>query len=288
VTVLHPGVRRRLRVRLLDDDDRPALGALLDADPIVNAVLSARIDAVDSLRPHRVGGLLIGAYESDVLVGACFSGGNLLPIGGDDSVWTSLARFVLQQRRICTSVVGRAEAIEVMWPLLSAGWGPARSVRPAQPLLLVDTPPSQPIDAQVQVAGLAELERYVPAAAAMFAEELGVSPHVAPGTPAFRARITELVSGGRAMARYDQRGQVIFKADIGAVSRFTAQVQGVWVRPDLRNRGIGTRAMAAVLSHAATLAPSVSLYVNDFNTPARRMYARLGMRQVATLATVLL
>jgi predicted GNAT family acetyltransferase len=30
------------------------------------------------------------------------------------------------------------------------------------------------------------------------------------------------------------------------------------------------------------------LYVNDFNVPARRMYARLGMREHATLATVLL
>jgi predicted GNAT family acetyltransferase len=32
----------------------------------------------------------------------------------------------------------------------------------------------------------------------------------------------------------------------------------------------------------------VSLYVNDFNTAARRMYERLGMREAATLATVLL
>jgi predicted GNAT family acetyltransferase len=31
----------------------------------------------------------------------------------------------------------------------------------------------------------------------------------------------------------------------------------------------------------------VSLYVNDFNQPAQRMYARLGLQQVATLSTVL-
>ncbi|MCW2493476.1 MAG: family N-acetyltransferase, partial [Frankiales bacterium] len=34
-------------------------------------------------------------------------------------------------------------------------------------------------------------------------------------------------------------------------------------------------------------APTVSLYVNDFNTPARRMYDRLGMRQAGVLSTVL-
>jgi len=37
-----------------------------------------------------------------------------------------------------------------------------------------------------------------------------------------------------------------------------------------------------------TYALTLTLYVNDYNTAARSMYARLGMRQVATLSTVLL
>jgi predicted GNAT family acetyltransferase len=64
-------------------------------------------------------------------------------------------------------------------------------------------------------------------------------------------------------------------------------VQGVWVRPDMRGRGVGTAAMAAVIDYALQLAPRVSLYVNDFNYPARRLYERLGMRQIGTLSTVL-
>jgi predicted GNAT family acetyltransferase len=288
VTVLHPGVRQRLRIRVLDDSDRRALQALLDEDPIVNAVVSARIHAVGSLRVHRLGGTVIGVRDGDRLVGACFSGGNLLPIGGDAQTWAALARFVTERPRVCTSVVGRAEAVAVMWPVLSAHWGPARSVRAAQPLLFTEGVTQAAIDGAVRPATMAELERYIPAAAAMFAEELGISPHIAPGTEPFRARITELVRSGRAFVRYDHRGQVVFKAEIGAVSERTAQVQGVWVRPDLRQRGIGTAAMAAVLKHAAALAPSVSLYVNDYNVAGRRLYDRLGMRQLATLSTVLL
>ena len=60
------------------------------------------------------------------------------------------------------------------------------------------------------------------------------------------------------------------------------------MRPDLRGRGLGTAALAAVVEHALTLAPTVSLYVNDFNIAARRMYATPRHAQVATLATVLL
>jgi predicted GNAT family acetyltransferase len=37
----------------------------------------------------------------------------------------------------------------------------------------------------------------------------------------------------------------------------------------------------------ATIAPTVSLYVNAWNTAARRSYARVGLQQVGTFATVL-
>jgi uncharacterized protein len=102
-----------------------------------------------------------------------------------------------------------------------------------------------------------------------------------------RGRLAELIESGQAFVRFDRRGQVAFKAEIGAVSDLTCQIQGVWVRPDLRGRGMATAAVSAVVDHGLRLAPTVSLYVNDFNLPARAVYANLGMRQVATLSTVM-
>jgi uncharacterized protein len=80
---------------------------------------------------------------------------------------------------------------------------------------------------------------------------------------------------------------VLFKAEIGAVSADTAQVQGVWVDPAFRGRGLGAAGVAAVVAQGLRLAPAVSLYVNDFNHAARRVYARLGFAEVGTLATIL-
>ena len=80
----------------------------------------------------------------------------------------------------------------------------------------------------------------------------------------------------------------MFKAEIGAATPFSCQVQGVWVDPSLRGRGISVPAMAATVRLARThIAPVVSLYVNDFNTVARRTYESCGFRQHATFATVL-
>jgi uncharacterized protein len=80
----------------------------------------------------------------------------------------------------------------------------------------------------------------------------------------------------------------VFKAEIGAVSRTVCQIQGVWVDPTHRGRGIGTAGTAAVVEYARTaIAPVVSLYVNDYNAAARAAYARVGFREVGHFASVL-
>jgi predicted GNAT family acetyltransferase len=226
--------------------------------------------------------------EGGALTGACYHGGNLIPIAGGPASWQAIAAALADRPRVCTSVVGPADAVGAMWQVLGTRWGPARALRRRQPLLVLDGPVQVTGDAGVRRARPADRDRYRAAAAAMFAEELGVSPNVSPGPAAFAARVDDLIRVGHAFASFDQRGQVMFKADLGALTPHTCQIQGVWVRPDLRRRGIGTAALAAVLRHALTLAPTASLYVNDYNTAARRVYAKLGMREHAVLSTVLL
>ena len=75
---------------------------------------------------------------------------------------------------------------------------------------------------------------------------------------------------------------------MGAVSPRACQVQGVWVNPRLRGRGLAAPGMAAVVTLARrTCAPRVSLYVNDFNTPARKAYEKVGFAEVGSFATIL-
>jgi hypothetical protein len=285
--MLNTSLRGPSVVEWLTDRSRRELEELLDADPIVNAALRARLGIADSLNPSVLGGQLLGARRRGVLVGAAFHGGNLLPIGGDEMAWESLAREVGDSRRVCTSIVGRAEAVGGMWDVLSRSWGQARAHRPDQPLLVIDDPALLPTgDRRVRSVVAAEAEAYVAASAAMFEEELGVSPLRDRGGTAYRRRVGALIAARHAYGIVEA-GRVIFKADLGAVSPATCQLQGVWVAPELRGGGLGTQALATVIRHALTLAPTVSLYVNSFNEPARRMYRRLGMEQLATLATIL-
>jgi predicted GNAT family acetyltransferase len=275
--------------RRLGAADALSLQRLLDTDPIANCVVDGRLRLAPDLDPALLGGYLWGVADlaGAGLRAAAFHGGNLIPIGEDLPALEQLAGRLAGAGRGCSSIVGPVEAVEVMWPVLRRGWGGARALRAFQPLLCTRAVPDVPADTQVRAVRPDELERFLPAAVAMFTEELGVSPTGRDSGRSYRNRVLELIGETRAYARFDERGRVVFKAEIGALSAATAQLQGVWVHPRLRGRGIGTACMAQVLRLALGRAPSVSLYVNDYNLAGRAMYARLGLRQVGTLRTVL-
>lgn len=275
-------------VRRLTDDDRGRLHALLERHPYSACVLAARLDVVGSLEPTRLGGVVVAAFApAGGLRSACFVGGSVVPVGDNLADARAIGAVVGRERTTASEIVGDARFVPALWRALAATWPPARSERWSQPLLVLDRPAGHRVDAELRPATLADLDLYVPAAAAMFEEELGVSPFVMGGEAAYRARLAAVVRAGRAFVRTDDRGRVVFKAEIGAVSRRTAQIQGVWVAPTMRGQGIGAAAMAGVVAAGLRVAPAVSLYVNDYNTAARALYAKLAFAQVATLATVL-
>ena len=160
-------------------------------------------------------------------------------------------------------------------------------MRADQPLLATSGPPTVDVDPAVRRVRPAEFDTVLPACVAMYTEEVGVSPLGGDGGALYRSRVAELIAAGRAFARIEN-GRVLFKAEIGAVSRSVFQVQGVWVDPALRGTGLGTAGTAAVVATALRdIAPIVSLYVNDYNEAARAAYRRVGLRQVGTFMSVL-
>ena len=159
-------------------------------------------------------------------------------------------------------------------------------MRPVQPLLAIDRDPLPVPHPGVRVARPEDLPAVLPASAAMFEEEVGYSPYTG-GDRGYRDRVATLVDAGRCLVLTDDRGRVVFKADLGSVAGGVAQVQGVWVDPAHRGRGLAVPCMAAAVRLARRSTPVVSLYVNDFNGPARAAYARVGFREVGLFASVL-
>ncbi|MDI3407224.1 GNAT family N-acetyltransferase [Streptomyces cavernicola] len=275
--------------RVLGPADLDAALDVLGREPVNNAFVTSRV-RVAGLDPWRLGGEMWGWYADGRLRSLCYAGANLVPIcAGPDAV-RAFAERARRAGRRCSSIVGPAEPTAQLWRLLEPHWGPAREIRGHQPLMVTDRLPDdvEP-DPYVRRIRKDEMDVIMPACVAMFTEEVGVSPLAGDGGLLYQARVAELVGAGRSFARLDPAtGQVVFKAEIGAATPEACQIQGVWVAPEHRGKGLSVQGMAAVVRYAlADVAPIVSLYVNDFNTAARASYRHVGFTEVGSFMSVL-
>ncbi|MEH6379143.1 GNAT family N-acetyltransferase [Streptomyces sp. KLMMK] len=273
--------------KVLEPGDIEAALGVLDRDPVANAFVAARVQ-VAGLDPWRLGGEMWGWYSAGRLEALCYAGANLVPICAGPEAVRAFADRARRAGRRCSSIVGPAEATSALWSLLEPHWGPAREVRAHQPLMVTRSMPAdiEP-DPLVRRIRKDEMEVIMPACVAMFTEEVGVSPLAGDGGLLYQARVAELVGSGRSFARIED-GRVVFKAEIGAATPHACQIQGVWVAPEYRGRGLSVTGMAAVLRYAlAEVSPVVSLYVNDYNTAARAAYRRVGFEETGAFMSVL-
>jgi predicted GNAT family acetyltransferase len=281
------GVRDRGSVRVLGREDVPDAVRVLSARPVENVFVAARVRAA-GLDPATLGCQVWGYERDGALAALCHAGSNLVPVNADDEALAAWTEYAGRQR-MCASIIGPAETATRFWKMLGDRWGPTwsevRDVRPHQPVMTIVGEPLVAPDPRVRRVTLEHWDAYTDAAIKMYTEEIGVSP-VSGNSAGYRFYVRQLISSGRAFAMFDDDGRVLFKADLGSVSGSVCQVQGVWLDPALRGRGLAPAAMAAVVRLARTVVPTVSLYVNDYNHAARATYDRVGFTQVGEFATI--
>lgn len=277
----------RDHVRLLGPDDRDDFLALTAQDPVVNVFAEYRA-RVTNLEPRWLGGEMWGRFEGDELVAGCHMGANLVPVQCTAEDVASFVEPALGRVRSTATIVGPHPVVAALWETVGDRWSPPREVRWRQPHLQIDRDPAVAADPEVRETTPADLAALYPACVAMYTEEVGVSPEAAGSKDLYRARVQQLISRGWSFARFDEHGRVIFKAEVACATPYAAQVQGVYVQPDRRGEGLAAAGMAAVvLMVRERIAPTVSLYVNEWNSAARAAYDRVGFAESARFSTVM-
>ena len=273
-------------LRLLGPSDLPAMLELTARNPVVNVFADYR-SRLTRLDPRWLGGEMWGYYEDGELVSACHSAANLVPVEATPAAAAAFSARALEQPRRCATIVGPSAVVAQMWQVMAPQWGAAREERPGQLHMEIAASPEVAPDPAVRLSTTADLEALYPACVAMYTEEVGVSPELGGGGSLYRARVAQLISKGWSFVRIDD-GQVVFKAEIAAATPHAAQVQGVYVAPERRGEGLAVAGMAAVVALTLRdIAPVVSLYTNDFNTPARRAYERVGFETTHHFTTIM-
>ncbi|WP_349827625.1 GNAT family N-acetyltransferase [Brevibacterium litoralis] len=277
------------------------LRSRIDRDPARHAFLHSLLRITGTARVSSSVGTLYGYFESGRPVAAYWLGSSIMAVDPTPASNEAAARWLNTRGRFSCSLIGDAPAILDLHARLR--WGAPRGVRASQPLLVADRAPAVAPDPRVRLGTPADLPAAFAASVEMFTEEVGFSP-VERGASGYRSRVQSLLQTDSTLLFTSTTGpfgdtirpwpapeapsQVVFKADLGIRSEAAVQIQGVWVHPDFRGRGISAPAMVAVTDWVKeNVSPVVSLYVNDYNDRARRTYDRAGYSQIGTFATVM-
>jgi len=271
--------------RILNPADAPVAREVLAGDPVGNVFVASRLDA-GVLNPTTPG--MLWGWPAEHPTALLHAGANLVPVA---TSLDAIPAFVeaAGRRRTCQSIVGPSWFVLPLWRALGERWGKTysqvREVRPRQPVMAIRGQPRIAADPRLRPITAADFESYFAASVAMYTEEVGADP-IAGGEASYRSYCRWLVDSGRAFGIVED-GRVVFKTDVGAASGSVAQIQGVWLDPSLRGRGLSEPAMAAVTEYVLAEYSTACLYVNDFNVRAIRCYERVGFEQVGESATVL-
>ncbi|HMJ25776.1 MAG TPA: GNAT family N-acetyltransferase [Pyrinomonadaceae bacterium] len=121
-----------------------------------------------------------------------------------------------------------------------------------------------------------EVDLVVPVHAAMTLEETGVNPLEVDPT-GFRKRCLRRIEQGRVWVCIKD-GQLVFKADVISDLPDVVYLEGVYVRPENRGQGLGTRCMKQLTNILLTHTKSVCVLTKEEKSAAQACYRKAGYR----------
>ncbi len=274
---MQSGVQRLVRAH-----ERAALAYLAQA-PYDNVFLSWLIASDKSMAARS--GLHVYLDLHGAVRGVAFFGRQVVLAAEDEEAVDAFAE-VASSFRFERMIVGPRLTVERFWARVSKWHAPPRRVRESQPVLAVHrrTLVRHPGNVTVRRANASEWEVVAFNSARMIEHELEYDPRSV--SAEFNANVRIMIDRGLWWVG-EHDGEICFFCNAGPRSEQTMQLQGIWTPEHLRGRGFALQSLGAVCAELLDDVPSLSLYVNAFNEPALRLYARTGFQPAGEFATLL-
>jgi uncharacterized protein len=273
-------------LRLLADDDFKGALEFLQRDPLLNVYLIARLleertVALTQTATVRYNGAIV--LVSSLATNIVLASDRAVSEEITDTAVSLIADRILTRMLPVRAIISPDHLVESLWRELRLRIDPPTVVRMNQPVYAIT--PGELSDADhltdlhaARYSTLRDFERLVPACAAMHKEEVGIDPLERDAT-GYRDRIRELIEKKRSVVRTVEN-VIASKCEYSAVTPAAVQLMGVWTDPRLRRRGLSRELLSEVCGHLLRRGRSVTLFVNDFNLPAIRLYESLGFRRI--------
>ncbi|MEB3284529.1 MAG: GNAT family N-acetyltransferase [Candidatus Sericytochromatia bacterium] len=258
----------------LDAEHLPAILEFLGAAPLENAALLERL-FTDGL-PGPSYQEMVGWRNEGGWGGVLHFGGDMVLYAPDLRAVAPLAEFALRRTPLVPRIFGRSEAVALFWAIYSRLRKAVKFDR--QQLLYTVTPQDVHGNPEgvIQAATLGQLHEVTALAAAMSVEEIQIDPLKLHRT-GYLHLMEQRIREGRCWV-VNEGGKIRFQLTLSAIVAQGGQVTGVYTPPDDRGKGYARRGMQDFLRMALATVPALSLFVNDFNSPALRLYESLGFK----------
>jgi predicted GNAT family acetyltransferase len=183
-------------------------------------------------------------------------------------------------------VLGEQDLVKTFWSYYADGGQSPRLF--CRELLLEQR---WPLEVREAVPGLRlatsdDLDLIVPAQAQSAFDESGVDP-LQNDPEGFRQRCARRIEQGKTWVLIEDC-KLIFKAEVITDTALVAYLEGVWVDPQERGKGIGSRCMSQLGRSLLLRSSSVCLLVNEKFQAARTFYTRAGYQFVSCYDTIFL
>jgi predicted GNAT family acetyltransferase len=167
-------------------------------------------------------------------------------------------------------ILGEKESVEQFWNYYA---DEGQQMRLACRELLFEL--RQAMQVREEVEGLRratidDLDQIAPVQAAMAEFESGVNP-MEKDPEGFRARCARRIEMGRVWV-LEQAGRIVFKADVQAHTPDVVYLEGIWVSPAERGKGIGRKCLRQLCRDLLTRTKAVCVLVNEESVRAHTFY----------------
>ena len=259
--------------------------AFLAERPLHTFVMAGHIRDNGLESPHNRGSFHACRDHRQRLEGVALIGHATLVEARTKSALAAFAHLA-QTRPAPKMIMGEQEKIDYFWKCYAKG---GQSPRRVGRELLLELP--WPIEPQELVPGLRlathdDVAQVALAQGEMAQASSGINP-LAADPLGFRTRCGRRIAQKRVWV-WVEDGRLIFKADVISDTPEVTYLEGIYVDPEERGKGCGTRCMLQLSQTLLQRSASLCVLVNEQSYGSRRFFERVGFRLQSYYGTIFL
>ena len=247
----------------------------LSSDSLTNVIMSGFIRDNGLVNPFNRGRFYVCRDENNKLEGVALLGHTILFEAFSDR---AIEAFAMLARRESSThlLMGEHNAVERFWSYYTRSDQSPRLVCPI--VFLEGTGPftKQPVVSGLRPALRQDLEHVVRAQAAMALETSGVDP-LEKDPEGFGKRYLRRIEKQRVWVLIEE-DRLLFKADVLADTPEANYIEGVYVTPEERGKGLGRRCLATLGQRLLDRTKRIYLFVENDDARTKSFYLKLGFR----------